>query len=168
MVNMNKLDKNRMDLKKQEESNYFGELCDVIDTLLSEGGCPWDREQTHESLRMELLEESYEAADAIDNNDANALCEELGDLFFLFYSIQGLLIKAGISGFQTLLKTYQKSLFQGTAMFSVQLKNRVKRRKRLLKFGMKTKTRRKIYQLRCQIWRQFPKHYPLLCALKKL
>ena len=51
-----------------------------MDTLLGENGCPWDRAQTHKSLRPHLLEESYEVADAIDNDDMAALSEELGDL----------------------------------------------------------------------------------------
>jgi tetrapyrrole methylase family protein/MazG family protein len=51
-----------------------------MDKLLSDSGCPWDRIQTHESLRQYLLEESYEAIDAINNNDMAALCEELGDV----------------------------------------------------------------------------------------
>ena len=62
------------------ELEQFTELCKVIDTLLGENGCPWDRAQTHETLRPHLLEESYEVADAIDNNDMKALREELGDL----------------------------------------------------------------------------------------
>ena len=51
-----------------------------MDKLLSNNGCPWDRLQTHESLRQYLLEESYEAIDAINNNDMASLCEELGDI----------------------------------------------------------------------------------------
>lgn len=45
-----------------------------------QGGCPWDREQTHSSIRMNFIEETYEAVDAIDQNDAHLLCEELGDV----------------------------------------------------------------------------------------
>ena len=45
------------------------ELIEVIRTLRSENGCPWDREQTHASLRPNMLEEAYEAVDAIDEND---------------------------------------------------------------------------------------------------
>jgi tetrapyrrole methylase family protein/MazG family protein len=45
-----------------------------------ESGCPWDRKQTHASLRRYLLEEAYEAAEAIDDGDPEALCEELGDV----------------------------------------------------------------------------------------
>lgn len=48
--------------------------------LRSDGGCPWDREQTHQSVRMNLLEEAYEAAEAIDLSDDVLLREELGDV----------------------------------------------------------------------------------------
>ena len=62
------------------EEEHFAELCKIMTTLLGENGCPWDRAQTHQTLRPHLLEEAYEVADAIDNNDKNALREELGDL----------------------------------------------------------------------------------------
>lgn len=52
----------------------------VVERLLGPGGCPWDRAQTHESLKKYLLEEAYEVCDAIDRNDPEALKEELGDL----------------------------------------------------------------------------------------
>ena len=55
-------------------------LTDVMETLLGENGCPWDKEQTHESLRKNLLEESHEVIEAIDSNDMEHLKEELGDL----------------------------------------------------------------------------------------
>lgn len=55
-------------------------LMDVMRILRAPGGCPWDAEQTHESLKKNLLEECYEVIDAIDRNDPDDLCEELGDL----------------------------------------------------------------------------------------
>lgn len=55
-------------------------LEDVMATLRSPGGCPWDIEQTHDSLRRYMIEEVYEAIEAIENEDAPLLCEELGDL----------------------------------------------------------------------------------------
>lgn len=67
-------------------SEIFGDL-DSFDTLIaiiarlrSPDGCPWDREQTHHSIKGNLLEETYEVIEAIDEEDANKLCEELGDL----------------------------------------------------------------------------------------
>jgi tetrapyrrole methylase family protein/MazG family protein len=56
------------------------ELLEVIRTLRSEQGCPWDREQTHESLKRNLLEETGEVLEAIDEQDPEGLCEELGDV----------------------------------------------------------------------------------------
>ena len=56
------------------------ELLQIMKMLRSPDGCPWDREQTHGSIRSDLLEEAYEVADAIDKKDDASLCEELGDL----------------------------------------------------------------------------------------
>lgn len=58
----------------------FEALLEVIAHLRGPDGCPWDREQTHRSLRRYLLEEAYEALEALDNDDLEALREELGDL----------------------------------------------------------------------------------------
>ena len=58
----------------------FEEFQEIVAHLRSPQGCPWDREQTHLSLRQHLLEESYEALEAIDSQDMAALQEELGDL----------------------------------------------------------------------------------------
>lgn len=60
----------------------------IIEILRAPGGCPWDIEQTHESIRRNLLEEAYEVCEAIDENDPEHLKEELGDLMMqvLFHS----------------------------------------------------------------------------------
>lgn len=56
------------------------DLLDIMDKLRGEDGCPWDREQTHVSLKKYLIEESYEVIEAIDNKDVDMLIEELGDV----------------------------------------------------------------------------------------
>jgi MazG family protein len=56
------------------------ELNEVVERLRAPGGCPWDREQSHRTLRPYLLEETYEVLDAIDNREPAALREELGDV----------------------------------------------------------------------------------------
>ena len=61
-------------------SRNFSDLISIMHKLRSDSGCPWDREQTHESLIPYLVEESYEVIDAINDNNSNALREELGDL----------------------------------------------------------------------------------------
>ena len=58
----------------------FRSLVDVVAGLRGPGGCPWDRAQTHQSLRESLLEECYEVLAALDEADSRSLCEELGDL----------------------------------------------------------------------------------------
>lgn len=60
----------------------FEELTAVVAKLRSEQGCPWDREQTFESLKPYLIEESGEVLAAIDNRDMENLCEELGDVLY--------------------------------------------------------------------------------------
>lgn len=58
----------------------YEDLLEIIRLLRSEDGCPWDKAQTHQSIRRGLLEEAYEAAEAIDNDDPALLKEELGDV----------------------------------------------------------------------------------------
>ena len=60
-------------------------LVEVMDRLRSPGGCPWDAEQTHESLIKYLLEESYEFIDAIETDDREGMREELGDVLLQVY-----------------------------------------------------------------------------------
>ena len=55
-------------------------LVEVVQKLRSPNGCPWDKVQTHESLRRYFIEETYEVVDAIDNKDMDNLREELGDV----------------------------------------------------------------------------------------
>lgn len=61
-------------------STPVDQLVQVMDQLRSPGGCPWDAQQTHESLARYLLEETYEALEAMDQGDLVSLREELGDL----------------------------------------------------------------------------------------
>ena len=63
-------------LKRQSVEGFL----DIMRRLRAPGGCPWDAEQTHESIKKNLLEESYELIDAIDRDDPDDMCEELGDL----------------------------------------------------------------------------------------
>jgi len=69
-------------------AELFMKLVETIATLRGENGCPWDREQTRDSVKMNLVEEAYEALDAIDRSDPKMLAQELGDLLIqvLFHS----------------------------------------------------------------------------------
>jgi len=66
-------------------SSQLIRLREVMDKLRSPGGCPWDAEQDHTSLLKYLLEESYEFIESVENNDRDAMQEELGDLLLQVY-----------------------------------------------------------------------------------
>ncbi len=66
--------------KDLQNKKDFSDLLRTIEVLRGEDGCPWDREQTHKSLKKALIEESYEVIDAIDQEDEDSLIEELGDV----------------------------------------------------------------------------------------
>lgn len=65
---------------KQKPKYNIDDLTEIVELLRSEGGCPWDREQTHESIRNDFIEETCEAIEAIDLKDTELLREELGDV----------------------------------------------------------------------------------------
>ena len=65
----------------QCKSRYgWEDFLEIMRLLRSPGGCPWDAEQTHQSIRRNFLEETYEVLDALDRDDPHAMCEELGDV----------------------------------------------------------------------------------------
>ncbi|MFQ3587853.1 MAG: nucleoside triphosphate pyrophosphohydrolase [Fimbriimonadaceae bacterium] len=66
--------------EREDRRESLEALVQVVDRLLGPGGCPWDQEQTHETLKRHLLEEAYEVLDAIDSGNPDTLAEELGDL----------------------------------------------------------------------------------------
>jgi len=67
----------------QSTGDHFQKLCDIVAKLRAPGGCPWDREQTHESLLPGLIEEAYEVVEAARATDDAHFREELGDLLLL-------------------------------------------------------------------------------------
>jgi MazG family protein len=67
----------------QSTSDHFRKLCEIVAKLRAPGGCPWDREQTQESLLPALIEEAYEAVEAAREKHDAHFCEELGDLLLL-------------------------------------------------------------------------------------
>ncbi len=75
-------------MSDRDTQEKFGELLDVMARLRGASGCPWDKEQTHTSLKPCLLEETYELLDALDEDDPKKLQEELGDVLLqvIFHS----------------------------------------------------------------------------------
>lgn len=70
-------------MSDNERKDSFEELCSVIEKLRAPEGCPWDRKQTAHTLSADMIEEVYEAVDAIRENDDEHLKEELGDVYLL-------------------------------------------------------------------------------------
>lgn len=73
------IEEKKLELLKKEHYD-FNDLLNVVEILRAPGGCPWDAEQTHKSIREDFIEETYEVIEAIDNEDPVLLCEELGDV----------------------------------------------------------------------------------------
>ena len=73
------MEKEAKELLEKEKYDVM-DLVRIVTLLRRPGGCPWDREQTHESIRKNLIEETYEVIEAIDKKDLKLLREELGDL----------------------------------------------------------------------------------------
>ena len=65
---------------QKKETYGFSDLCEIMAILRAPGGCPWDAEQTHASIKRSLIEETYEVIEAINKDDRDLLCEELGDV----------------------------------------------------------------------------------------
>ena len=99
---------------------------DTIARLRAPGGCPWDRKQTHRSLRINLLEETYEALSAIDRDDMPALCEELGDLLLQIALHTQIAVEEGdfsladvVAGIDTKIKRRHPHVFGDVQVSSV-------------------------------------------------
>src|SRR3972149_5116298 len=90
----------------KRELRPFSGLRKVIASLRGPGGCPWDRVQTHESLRPFLLEEASETLEALDGGDPAQLCEELGDLL-----LEGLLPAPALARAQAIQRRASRAGF---------------------------------------------------------
>lgn len=97
----------------QFKSKYdVNDLVKIMQVLRGENGCPWDREQTHESIRKNLIEETYEAVEAIDKQDTNLLCEELGDVLMQVVFHAQIEAEAGVFDFSDVTDGVCKKLIE--------------------------------------------------------
>lgn len=78
-------------MKPENEKYTFEDLVKIVERLRAPGGCPWDAEQTHESLKRNLVEEGYELIEAIDSGDGEKIADESGDLLLqvVFHAVIG-------------------------------------------------------------------------------
>ena len=90
----------------------FEKLCEIVARLRAPGGCPWDREQTHESLLPALIEEAYEVAGAVRSRDIANFREELGDLLLLIVMHSEIAREAGRFDIDDVLKEVTEKLIR--------------------------------------------------------
>ena len=90
----------------------FIELIRITKKLRSEDGCPWDKEQTLESLRSHIIEESYEVIEAIDLKDYENLKEELGDLLLQILLISNIAEEQNLFSLEDVIDTHSKKLIR--------------------------------------------------------
>ena len=83
------------DLRRRNLDEEVGALEDLVELLRGPDGCPWDAEQTFQTVRLYLLEESYEVVNAIDNGDKEEICAELGDLLFQIFFLASIAEEKG-------------------------------------------------------------------------
>ncbi len=86
------------------------ELIGIMDRLLGEGGCPWDREQTHESLVRYLIEETYEVIEAINQQNMNEMASELGDVLLQIVFHAALAEREGAFSFADVARTVSQKM----------------------------------------------------------
>ncbi len=82
----------------------FSRLVGIVDRLRGPNGCPWDRKQTPETLKKYLLEEAYEVIEAIDSQDVQEICEEIGDLLFLLIFLAHIYEEKGAFSIKDMLR----------------------------------------------------------------
>ncbi|MGQ9498923.1 MAG: nucleoside triphosphate pyrophosphohydrolase [Dissulfurimicrobium sp.] len=85
-----------MHTDKNKEKDGFSRIREIVKKLRAPDGCPWDREQTPQSVRKYILEEAYELAEAIDGDNPRNVKEELGDLFFILLFVAEMYEQAGL------------------------------------------------------------------------
>src|SRR5437867_6576376 len=99
-------------IRQSRFTNHFQQLCEIVARLRAPGGCPWDREQTHESLLPALIEEAYEVAGAVRSRDIANFREELGDLLLLIVMHSEIAREAGRFDIDNVLKEVTEKLIR--------------------------------------------------------
>lgn len=144
----------------------FSDLISIMEGLLGENGCPWDRAQTHESIRINLIEEAYELIDAIDKFDIENMQEETGDVLLqaVFHAMLG---KKGAEYdiYDTLTALCHKLVSRHTHIFG---ENKATNPEEALKFWNAAKNVEKNYESLADKMEKVPKNLPALLYAYKI
>mgnify|MGYP003611549574 FL=1 len=87
-----------------DDSVNISELANTVEELRAPAGCLWDREQTHETIRHNFIEEVYEVVESIDDQNATLLCEELGDVLLQVVFHAQIAKEAGVFDLQDVIE----------------------------------------------------------------
>lgn len=152
-------------MEKKEKYN-FDDFKEIMNTLISEDGCPWDKIQTHETLKRYLIEESYEVLEAIENKDKENLCEELGDVLLqvVFHSVlaekeKEFTLDDVINGVS------KKMIFRHPHIFS---NANAETAEDVLLSWEELKKKEKGYEKQSEVLKSVPKHFPALMRADKV
>ncbi|MDO5733597.1 MAG: nucleoside triphosphate pyrophosphohydrolase [Eubacteriales bacterium] len=144
----------------------FADLVEIMQFLRSDSGCPWDRVQTHESLRANLLEEAYETVEALEEGDPENLCEELGDLLLqVVFHAQIAADKGSFTLDEIITKLCQKLISRHTHLFG---EDRAETAEASLETWEKNKRKEKKINSIAENFATVPKSFPALKRSQKL
>ena len=148
--------------KKRFEIN---DLLRVMRRLTAPDGCPWDKVQTHESIRVNMLEEAYEAVDAIDKNDIDNMIEELGDVLLQVVFHCDMAEREGEYNLNDVITgTCDKLISRHTHIFG---ENKAENEAEALGFWEKAKAKEKHYAMLKEQIERIPDTFPALLASEK-
>ncbi|MBE5732844.1 MAG: MazG family protein [Clostridiales bacterium] len=143
----------------------FNDLMRVMRRLTAPDGCPWDKVQTHESIRENMLEEAYEAVDAIDNNDIDNMIEEMGDVLLQVVFHCDMATREGEFNFNDVISgVCEKLVSRHTHIFG---ENKANDEAEALGFWEKAKAKEKHYALLKEQIDRIPDTFPALLASEK-
>ena len=118
------------------------DLRDIMVQLRGENGCPWDKVQTHQSIKKSMIEECYEAIDALDSGDDHAFANELGDVLLQVVFHARIAEERGAFDFDDVVIESVQSLLHVILTFSARIMRY--RQKKHLDSGRRTRKKRKI------------------------
>lgn len=143
----------------------FGDLLRIMARLVAPDGCPWDKAQTHESIRTNLIEEAYEAVDAIDAGDLSAMQEEFGDVLLQSVFHCNMSERTGEFTLSDVLTTLcEKLVGRHTHIFG---KNRAADADEALQYWEAAKSQEKSYTSVADKINRLPEGFPALLAAQK-
>ncbi len=142
------------------------DLLDIIEKLRGENGCPWDKVQTHESIKKSLIEETYEVLEAIDNRDDKAFKNELGDVLLqvAFHSVMAK-ERDAFSFEDVLYEICTKLITRHTYVFGEQKADSVDN---ALSVWEENKKKEKGQKTCTEVLKDVPKHFPALMRAQKV